>query len=213
MTLRAVLFDFDMTLADTSSALLANVNRIAGRFGLPLRTREQVMEVIGCDSRGFWRALLGEERPEYREYYFAECAPHEAALMAPAEGAAGCLAELRAMGVKVGCASNRTEPRRVVRAVGLERLMDCVVGAGCGTRPKPAPDMLLEGAGRLGCTPEDVLYVGDAPADAEAASRAGMKGVAVLSSSAPETLERAGAWRIIGGLGELIPLLKHEGLL
>ena len=67
MTIRAVLFDFDMTLIDTSGALLANVNKIADHFGRPRCTRERLLEVIGYNSRDFWRALLGDERPEYGE--------------------------------------------------------------------------------------------------------------------------------------------------
>lgn len=84
MTIRAVLFDFDMTLIDTSGALLANVNKIADHFGRPRCTRERLLEVIGYNSRDFWRVLLGDERPEYGEYYVEECAPYEAAMMTPA---------------------------------------------------------------------------------------------------------------------------------
>lgn len=45
MTIRAVLFDFDMTLIDTSGALLANVNKIADHFGRPRCTRERLLEI------------------------------------------------------------------------------------------------------------------------------------------------------------------------
>lgn len=213
MTIRAVLFDFDMTLIDTSGALLANVNKIADHFGRPRCTRERLLEVIGYNSRDFWRALLGDERPEYGEYYVEECAPYEAAMMTPAAGAVECVAELRALGVKVGCASNRIAPLRVIRVKHLEHLMDCVVGADAVARPKPAPDVLLRGAELLGCAPAEALYVGDTPIDVEAAHRAGMRSVAVLASNSAETLNRAGAWRIVADLRGFVPLLKGEGLL
>ena len=81
------------------------------------------------------------------------------------------------------------------------------------TRPKPAPDVLLRGAELLGCAPAEALYVGDTPIDVEAARRAGMRSVAVLASNPAETLNRAGAWRIVADLRGFVPLLKGEGLL
>ena len=78
MKLQAVLFDFDMTLIDTSQALLHNVNMIARAFSRPECSREQLLQVIGYNTRDFWTALLGDNRPEYGEYYVKNCIPIEA---------------------------------------------------------------------------------------------------------------------------------------
>ncbi|MGI6075990.1 MAG: HAD family hydrolase [Pyramidobacter sp.] len=213
MTLKAVLFDFDMTLIDTSAALLRNVNMLARHFGKPQCSREKLMKVIGWNSRDFWLALLGDERPEYGEYYAKHCIPGEAELMVPAPGALKCVTELRARGVKVGCASNRTTPMRVIRAKGLEELMDCVVGADDVARPKPAPDVLLKGAELLGAEPEAVIYAGDTTIDVQAALSAGMRCAAVQTSTSGEELRRAGAWRVIPDLTHLTAQLEGEGLI
>ena len=61
MPLDAVLFDFDMTLIDTSVALLHNVNMIADAFGRPRCSREKLLEAIGFNTRDFWTFLLGDE--------------------------------------------------------------------------------------------------------------------------------------------------------
>lgn len=213
MNIEAVLFDFDMTLIDTSPALLANINEIAGHFGLPLCTRERLMEVIGLNSRDFWLTLLGDERPEFGRYYAEHCIPKEAEKMIPAVGGVECVKALRARSVKVGCASNRINPQRVIRAKGLEDLMDCVVGADAVPNPKPAPDVLLKGAELLNVKPEKTLYIGDTPIDIQAAANAGMRCAAVLSSNSAETLKDAGAWRVIPDLTALVPLLEREKLI
>ena len=213
MPLQAVLFDFDMTLIDTSVALLHNVNMIARAFGRPFCPREKLLEAIGFNTRDFWTFLLGDDRPEYGEFYVKHCVPTEAQRMFPAAGAVECVTELRALGVKVGCASNRIGPMRVIRVMKLESLMDCVVGADDVERAKPAPDVLLKAAELLGARPERTIYIGDTPLDAQAAVNAGMKCVCVTTSNARAALEAAGAWRVIPDLHALVPLLRDEDLL
>ncbi len=213
MKLEAVLFDFDMTLIDTSPALLWNINKICEHFGLPLCTREKLMDVIGYNSRDFWIAVLGGENPEYMEFYREHCRPTEAEKMIPSPGAFECLKELRARCVRVGCASNRIGPGRVVREKGLEPFMDCVVGAEVVENPKPAPDVLLKGAELLNSRPENTIYLGDTPIDVQAATNAGMRSVTVLTSTPEKLLKSAGAWRVIPDLRSLVPLLEAENLI
>ena len=213
MKLQAVLFDFDMTLIDTSQALLHNVNMIARAFSRPECSREQLLQVIGYNTRDFWTALLGDNRPEYGAYYLEHCVPIEAQRMFPAAGAVDCVEALRSAGMKVGCASNRIGPMRVIRLMKLEGLMDCVPGADDVERAKPYPDVLLKAASLLEAAPERTLYIGDTPIDAQAANAAGMKCVCVTTSNARETLEAAGAWRVIPDLTGLVPLLKAEGMI
>ena len=102
---------------------------------------------------------------------------------------------------------------RVIRVMKLESLMDCVVGADDVACAKPAPDVLLKAAELLGAAPENTIYVGDTPLDAQAAVNAGMKCVCVTTSNARETLEAAGAWRVVPDLNALVPLLHDENLL
>ena len=104
MPLDAVLFDFDMTLIDTSVALLHNVNMIADAFGRPRCSREKLLEAIGFNTRDFWTFLLGDDRSEYGAFYVKHCVPTEAERMFPANGALECLSALRGVGVKVGTA-------------------------------------------------------------------------------------------------------------
>ncbi len=213
MKLEAVLFDFDMTLIDTSPALLWNINKICGHFGLPLCTREHLLDVIGLNSRDFWIAVLGGENPEYMDYYSEYCKPTETEKMIPATGAVEAIENLRSRGIRIGCASNRINPQRVVRAKGLEPLMDCVVGADAVKNPKPEPDVLLRGAELLNARPENTIYLGDTPIDVQAATNAHMRSVAVLSSTPEEALKKAGAWRVIPDLRSLVPLLEAENLI
>lgn len=213
MTIRAVLFDFDMTLIDSSDALLNNINKMASHFGRPGCSRERLLQVIGLNSDDFWRAIFGDFDDACAAYYRDECLPHEHELMRAFDGAFDCVRALRSRSVRVGCASNRNNPGRVLRMTGLEPLMDCVVGALDVPRPKPAPDVILSGMRHLDALPGETLYIGDTPIDVAAAQNAGVRCVAVLTSNREETLKEAGAWRLCTGLRDLPALLSGENLL
>ena len=90
---------------------------------------------------------------------------------------------------------------------GLLEPFGVIVGGEDVSRHKPDPEGLMmatEMLGSLGST----LYVGDSLSDAEAAKRAGLPFVAVLSGVTPrEASEGYPIHRILNKLSELIDLL------
>ena len=54
-----VIFDFDMTLVDSSYAIRDTMNMLAEREGLPEVTREEVLSVIGLPIRDSWMKVWG----------------------------------------------------------------------------------------------------------------------------------------------------------
>jgi pyrophosphatase PpaX len=70
--------------------------------------------------------------------------------------------------------------RRGLELCGLSGPFSAFVGLEDTERHKPDPMPLLVGAARLAVLPGRALYVGDAPADAAAASAAGMSFAAAL---------------------------------
>jgi HAD superfamily hydrolase (TIGR01509 family) len=79
-------------------------------------------------------------------------------------------------------------------------------------RGKPAPDIYLEAARRLGADPARCLAVEDSDAGILAARAAGMIAVLVPDLKAPSPAARAAAWRVLASLHELVPLLEQVGL-
>jgi beta-phosphoglucomutase len=72
----------------------------------------------------------------------------------------------------------------IIAALGLEQYFGAVVSAEDVTEGKPAPQVFLAAAAKLGVGPRACVVVEDAPAGTEAARRAGMRCVGVLSSHA-----------------------------
>jgi HAD superfamily hydrolase (TIGR01509 family) len=100
-----------------------------------------------------------------------------------------------------------------VTALGLD-IPPRIVDASHVTHAKPAPDLLLAGAGQLGVTARDCWYVGDATWDMIAARSAMMTGIGVATGATDaRALRAAGAIHVVDDLGEVLDLLRERGVL
>ena len=204
---QCVIFDFDMTLVDSSKAIRDAMNMLARQRGLPPVTREEVMAVIGLPIKDSWLKVWGkfedEWLTEYREHFVQE----EFAGMVPFPETFPVLDTLREKGVALGVASNRISPHSPIKAMGMTDYFRSALGMGDVERGKPAPDMILKSMDDLGFGKKETLYVGDTEGDMEAATAAGVRSMGLTTGNCtPEVLLAAGAWKVGGSLKELLPL-------
>ena len=96
------------------------------------------------------------------------------------------LGTLRAEGFRLAVATNDSEAAAIehLTAAGVVDLFDAALGYDSGPAPKPAPDMVLEAAARMGVPPGSCAMIGDSTHDLEAGRGAGMATVAVLTGVA-----------------------------
>ena len=96
-----------------------------------------------------------------------------------------------------------------VSALGLADEPEIVDGSHV-EHAKPAPDLLLLAAERLGLPPARCWYVGDSTWDIRAAVAAQMPGIGVTAGAAvgADVLAEAGAERVVADLAELAALLR-----
>jgi nicotinate-nucleotide--dimethylbenzimidazole phosphoribosyltransferase len=86
-------------------------------------------------------------------------------------------------------AMREAEVRALLEPVGLDGLLEVVVTSVDAGAAKPDPASLTEALRRLGAAPERAVYIGNAPADRDAAIAAGVEFVAVDRGLA-ESIER-----------------------
>ena len=209
---RAVLFDFDFTLADSSAGVVVCMNHALARLGLPPAPADAIRRTIGLDLATALGILAGEEwRPreeEFLEHFMRKAdeviVPNTFFL----PGAARVLRTLHDAGYPVGVVSTKHRHRveEALERDGLGAFVEVVVGSDDVPRPKPAPDGLLRAASSLGIPTGDCVFVGDSEVDAMAARAAGMGFVAVLSgTTTAEMFARYPARAVLGGVGEIVP--------
>lgn len=209
---QAVLFDLDGTLLDTLDDLTDSVNMILGKYGLPLRDKEEIRRFLGNGSERLMKAALPKEISEadfekYLEEYKAYYKAHMEVKTGPYSGVLELLKDLRKAGLKIGVVSNKFD----LAVKGLcEKYFPGYIDAAAGEREadgihrKPAPDMVFAAAERLGVKRGDCLYVGDSEVDIQTAKNAGMDCVSVCWGFRNEDfLKEAGAVHLVHTTGEL----------
>lgn len=216
---RGVLFDIDGTLVDSVDLHAQAWQEALARFGKQVPV-EEVRGQIGKGGDALLAVFLdeeelerfGEDLAEYRTgLYQRQYLPWARAF----PGARDLLARLKQGGALVGLASSckRTELGYYLRMVGGASLVDAAVTADDAQEAKPAPDVFLACLERLALDPGDAVAVGDSPYDVEAAARAGVVTVGVLSGGFPQReLEEAGCVAVYQDCAELLARLPATPL-
>src|SRR5258708_6723566 len=166
----AVIWDYDGTLVDS---------RFADEAAVAELVRREPAAAAGAEA--FW-ATEGEPIIQRLELAWpgrsGEILPLFDQLARPRRqrGVGAVLEALRQRGLPMAVVSSRRcHPLDWgLRACGLRRYFDLVVGLEDVSTPKPDPEGLLLATGRLGVTAARSIYVGDSEVDVEAGHRAGM---------------------------------------
>jgi phosphoglycolate phosphatase len=183
---RAVLFDFDGTLADTATDLARPLNRLRAARGLADLPLEKLRPFASAGARGMLEAGLGilPDHPEFkplREAFLQHYADEICVETRLFPGIETLLGEIEGRGLRWGIVTNKSThlTRMVVAALGLESRVACVVCGDTTPHLKPHPASLLHAAKELQLAPQDCVYLGDDQRDIDAARAAAMRCVAV----------------------------------
>jgi phosphoglycolate phosphatase len=213
-TIRAVLFDFDGTLADSYGAIAASVNHVRAGHGLPPLSEEEVRRHVGRGPEHLMEHTVpagevGGNVVAYKEHHPSVMCEQTRLL----PGVFEAVKALSRRGYRLGVCSNKPVAftRVLLGQLGLDKF-EVALGPEDVARPKPAPDMLLAALARLGVKAGETLYVGDMAVDVETARAAGVRVWAVATgSNDAATLRRAAPDRLLEGMEELPRLLEADG--
>jgi len=183
----AVVFDFDGIVLDSETPEYESHRRIYDRCGVPL-TVEDWCGAIGIwteghDVRRFETLRARASDAPLRDAYFAERQRIFQQLLPtePMRGIRDLLAALAAAAVPAAIAS--TSPARWVipaaERIGVRGSFDVIVTGDEVRQRKPAPDVYLEAARRLGIDPAGAVALEDSGPGVAAARAAGMTVVAI----------------------------------
>ncbi len=211
-----VIFDMDGTLTDSHDAHYASWKSTMDTHGIEYGPTDFIRdfgrrnpEIIGENWVRAGRDVPDDERSgtiaDEKEAAFRAIISENFPEMI---GARDMMSRLHDVGFRLAIGSSAPGENIELcnRELGIETCLKAIV-CGCDvTRGKPEPDGFLLAAERLGCPPEHCIVVEDAAAGIEAAHRAGMPAIGILSTG-HDAKELAAAERVIHELKELTPEL------
>lgn len=216
----AIFCDLDGTLVDSVPDLTVAVNTMLERLDLPPRSEDKVRHWVGNGVDNLIRRALADDMagdvPEAladraRPLFYDAYRNHVCVYSRLYPGVRQGLEALYDEGLRLACVTNkRTEfALALLESIGIAPFFDTVVGGECTPHHKPAPDVLLLAAERLGVDVDRGLMVGDSVNDVGAARNAGCPVVCVpYGYNHGRDIREARPDVVIESLAELSLLLK-----
>lgn len=202
---RAVLFDWDGTLADTAAVSLRTYVALFGSFGIPFGPSDFARTYSPNWYLTFEAVGLPRERWDEADARWLELYARETAGLLP--GASQGLRRLRDHGVRQGLVTSGTRSRieSDLARLGLLDFFGVVVCGGDTSNRKPHPEPLQLALERLRVAPGEAAYVGDSPEDVQMARAAGVYCVGIPGGFPNrDALEASRPDRMAGSLEDVV---------
>lgn len=218
MDIKAVLFDMDGLMVDTESLATEAFIHSAKKQGYDM-TKEETLLVLGFTTKSiyeFWENYfknsdvsgkqLVDDHYKYIENILFTIGPRKMPYIEE------LLKYLKESNYKVAVASSSNMDHIInnMEKTGLKKYIDEFASGAEVENGKPAPDVFLLAAERLGVKPEECLVLEDSKAGVIAGSSAGAKVIMVPDMFKPDKECKERTYRIVGNLGEVISILEEK---
>lgn len=183
--IEAVIFDLDGSLVDSMWMWRAIDEEYLGRFGLtlPEKLQDEIEGMTFHETAVYFKERfaipdpLEQIKEDWNQMAWNKYAEEVSLKPGIQEFLEGC----RTRGVKLGIATSNSRElvENIAQVHGLNRYFSCIMTGSDVKRGKPAPDIYLEVAGRLGVEPDKCLVFEDIIPGIQAGKNAGMRVCAV----------------------------------
>ena len=214
--IRAVLYDFDGTLADSTDLIMRCYRHTMATHLGDVPPDEDWLSGFGMtleSQLGRFARSTDEAAAMLDTYRTYQSTLHDD-LLRPFPGAAETVAELDRRGYRLAIVTSkhRRAALRGMELCGIVSHFDAIVTPEDVTEPKPHPEPVLFALERLGVAPEEALFVGDSPHDIAAGQAAGTRTAAALwGPFAREVLERARPDALLDAQHDVLTLVNGGG--
>jgi beta-phosphoglucomutase family hydrolase len=194
---KAVIFDMDGTLADSTNADFLAWQRLFSHYNKELTFPEYV-PLLGMKSAQIVKDFLPVKNDEEVQFaltkklvFFHEIISENG--IYPVPFADVFLKQIKQYNIPLALAtsSRKAKMEMVMAKLNLLSFFDIVVTSGDVKNGKPAPDIFLKAAEKLSVAPANCIVFEDAANGVRAAKNAGMKCVALASHHTIDSLQEA----------------------
>ena len=186
---KAYIFDFDLTLADSSKGILECFKHTLKRFGYSVPDDKTIYDTIGLTLQDSFDILtktpMNPLREDMRKVYVEKANEVMSAHTYFYDDTLPVLEELHDKGAKIAIVSTKMR-YRIVESFEMQLHVhpyDLIVGLEDVSSPKPDPQGINKVVECFGLSNKDVLYIGDSYIDAETAVNSAVDFAAVTTGS------------------------------
>ncbi|MFB5661102.1 HAD family hydrolase [Alteribacillus sp. HJP-4] len=175
--LKAIIFDFDGTLANTLPVNIYSFQQVFKKFDNKSLSNNEVVDLFGPpEPEIITEQLNNTQLEEAIEHYFKVYEDHHNRLVDKNHEIEKMLAVIKQKDIKLGVVTGKS--RRSLN-ISLEKLdlkeqFDVIVTGDEVDDDKPNPEGVLKALSELNVTNEEAMYIGDSDGDIHAGKRAGL---------------------------------------
>lgn len=187
--LRAIIFDFDYTLGDSTNGIVLSINYALEHLRYPVRNIEEIKKTIGLSLKETYFELTSNSNVQEAEQFARLFKERADQVMVDNtrlyDGVKEVLGSLQEKGYKTAIVTTKFHYRieQILDKFDASDLIDLIVGAEDVKVEKPSPEGLLWAIDHLSVNASDVLYVGDSIVDAKTAENANVAFAATLTGA------------------------------
>lgn len=194
--IKAIIFDVDGVILDSTQAIITNYQETAKKIGARVPTDKEVRKLLGQPSRINLKVLFGDDKEARAIYDEINKITHLNLKLVP-----NAKKTLRELPQKKAIVTSKRLPSLKEQLKDYLKYFDAIVTPEDTVKQKPDPEPLLLACKRLGVPPNETIYIGDATRDLETANNAGIRFVALAYTGATSReFKEAGAQTIIDSL-------------
>ena len=208
----SVIFDMDGTLLDTQRICIPAWEYAGEKQGIPNMGR-YIYSVCGMNAQG-WGKFITDRHPDIDLEKFTHDARSyivENLKVSFKTGARELLEYLWSRGIKTAVASGSSHAsiEHHLRELGVYERFDAITGGHDVEHGKPAPDIFLLAAEKLGAHPSDCIVFEDSENGVRAGNAAGMRVVGIPDIIPFSDDVRALLWQECSDMTEAIPIIDR----
>lgn len=175
--MRAIIFDFDGTLANTLPICYYAFQSVFKRFDNREITPSEILVMFGPSEVGIIREnLLNPHKEEAIEYFYQQYSQFHKDLVEVNQDIHELVTSLKGADIKLGIFTGKAKRSLDIslEQLHMEGLFDVIITGDDVRNPKPDPEGLLKALSLLEVESSEAIFVGDSDADVIAGKQSGI---------------------------------------
>lgn len=211
--IEGIIFDIDGTLTSTNKLIFATFNHITEKYLGKKYSDEDIIKVFGPTEEQILKDWVPDKFEDAKRDYYKFYEDNHDKMVKVLPGMHELIVKLNESNIPLGVFTGKGRESSLItlRKLNLTEYFELIVTGDDVKNHKPSPEGILKFIAHHKLNRENVLMIGDAPADVMAANAAGVKAAAVLwDSYAKDEVEKMNFDYSFNTVEELSQFLDHH---